>query len=224
MGKTLLSAFQASADKIQATLPKYQVSGDAGHATLWVVFVLMTIAAATFASLSWKVPVSRRLYHVVATLACIVGALSYFAMATGQGAQMRCGRVEHAPGNGHDHSYRSTGVCREVYWTHYVDWIVSTPMLLLGLCLLAGVDGAHTVMAIAADIVMKLAGLFAALGRKHTGQRWGWYVIAWIAYLCVIWHVAVHGSRTVKARGSGVAGVFGSLALYALVLWTIYPM
>jgi hypothetical protein len=37
----------------------YQVSGDAGNRTLWVVFVLMLIASAAFTALSWKVPVVR---------------------------------------------------------------------------------------------------------------------------------------------------------------------
>lgn len=211
---------------------KYQVASDTGHTTLWVVFVLMVIAAASFAGLSWKVPVSRRIYHIAATLATVIGAISYFAMATGQGVTLRCGPTDHSHGHGHwsghgyghDHVHRGSGVCREVYWARYIDWAVSTPILLVGLCLLAGVNGAHTLIAVAADLVMKLAGLFGALSRRHGAQRWGWYVIAWVAYLCVIWHVAVHGSRTAKARGTTVAKVFGSLALYALVLWTIYPM
>jgi hypothetical protein len=41
--------------------PIYQVSGDAGNRTLWVVFVLMLIASAGFTAMSWKVPVVRSL-------------------------------------------------------------------------------------------------------------------------------------------------------------------
>jgi hypothetical protein len=37
----------------------YQLSGDAGNKTLWVVFVLMLIASAAFTAMSWKIPVVR---------------------------------------------------------------------------------------------------------------------------------------------------------------------
>lgn len=36
--------------------PTYEVAGDAGMKTLWVVFVLMLIASAGFTVMSWKVP------------------------------------------------------------------------------------------------------------------------------------------------------------------------
>jgi hypothetical protein len=36
--------------------PTYEVAGDAGQKTLWVVFVLMLIASAAFTVMSWKVP------------------------------------------------------------------------------------------------------------------------------------------------------------------------
>ena len=182
----------------------------------------MALTSATLAGLSWKVPISRRLYHVLATTAAIIGTLSYFALATGQGTTLRCTGVrdhhKHVP------DVPVHAVCRAVPWARYVDWALGTPPLLVALCALAGVDGARTLLAVAADLVFKLAGLFAALGRERTPQRWGWYAIAWVAYLVVIWHVAVHGSRAVRGRGAGVSRTFGSLALFALVLWTIYPM
>jgi hypothetical protein len=37
--------------------PDYQVAGDSGKTTLWVVFVIMTIASAVFAGMAWRVPV-----------------------------------------------------------------------------------------------------------------------------------------------------------------------
>jgi hypothetical protein len=36
--------------------PDYQVIGDSGKKTLWVVFVLMILASAGFTALSWRVP------------------------------------------------------------------------------------------------------------------------------------------------------------------------
>lgn len=181
----------------------------------------MVLTTAIFVAMSWRIPVSKRVYHVITTLITVVAALSYFAMASGHGVSMRCERkTDH-----HDHLPDTHHlVCREVYWARYIDWSLTTPLLLLDLCLLAGVDGAHTLMAIAADVIMILSGLFAAFGRKRTAQKWGWFAIACVSYLVVIWHVAVHGSATVRSRGEKVTRLFSGLASFTLILWTAYPM
>jgi bacteriorhodopsin len=204
-----------------ATPTKYQEAGDDGFRALWVVFIVMIFSSALFTFLSWNIPVQRRLYHVITTLITLTAAVSYFAMATGHATAYNCVTVvdhhKHVPNTEHE-------VCREVFWARYVDWSITTPLLLLDLCLLAGIDGAHTLMAIVADLIMILTGLFAAFGQERTGQKWGWYTIACIAYLFVIWHVGLHGSRMVKAKGDRVGKLFGSLAAFTLILWTVYPI
>ncbi len=114
-------------------------------------------------------------------------------------------------------------LCREVYWVRYVDWALTTPMLVFNLCLLAGVAGAHTLMAMTAGFIMMLSGLFSALGQDRTAQKWGWFAIALVAYLVVIGHVAIQGSRVVKVKGRRVVWLFSSLSIFALVLWIAYP-
>ncbi|KAF2085086.1 putative opsin protein [Saccharata proteae CBS 121410] len=201
--------------------PSYEQASETGMRTLWVVFVIMVIASAGFAAMAWTVPISRRLYHVITTMITITAACSYFAMATGDGVSYHHTVVrepqDHVPDIHHD-------VYRQVYWARYVDWSLTTPLLLLDLCLLAGLSGGHTIMAIAADLVMILTGLFAAFGNDGTPQKWGWYAIACIAYLVVVWHLALHGRAMAKAKGSKVGNLFGSIALFTLILWTAYPI
>lgn len=203
------------------TPTEYQVAGADGHRTLWVVFALMVIFSAVFAFGSWNVPVSRRVYYVTTTLATIISSLAYFALASGQATSFNCSTVrdhhEHVPDTFHE-------VCRQVYWGRYVDWVLTTPLLLLNLSLLAGIDGAHTLLAIAANVIMVLSGLFSALGDAGTAQKWGWFTIACVSYIFVIWHIALHGSRTVTAKGSKVQKLFTSLAIFTVVLWTAYPI
>ncbi|KAF7562916.1 hypothetical protein G7046_g1252 [Stylonectria norvegica] len=218
------AAHTTSVSPIPTVFPtptEFQNAGQSGMKTLWVVFVIMLVASAVFAGLSWNVPVNRRLYHVITTLITITAAISYFAMATGHATSYNCIEAtehhKHVKDTHHEQ-------CREVYWARYVDWSLTTPLLLLDLCLLAGIDGAHTLMAIVADLIMVLAGLFAAFGHTHTAQKWGWYTIGCVAYIFVIWHVALHGSRMVKAKGNNATKLFSSLAAFTLILWTIYPI
>jgi len=198
-----------------------QYAGDAGKKTLWVVFVLMIIASAGFTALSWKIPLNRRLYHVITTIITITAALSYFAMATGHGVSVVTTTVREQ----HDHVPDTfVEVKRQVYWARYVDWAITTPLLLLDLGLLAGMAGGHIVLAIVADLIMILTGLFAAFGEEGTPQKWGWYTIACIAYIFVVWHLALNGGANATNKGPKLRSFFVSIAAYTLILWTAYPI
>jgi bacteriorhodopsin len=199
----------------------YQVVGETGTRTLWVVFIVMVISSAVFAGLSYRVPVSKRLYHVITTLITIFAAISYFAMATGQGTSVNHIKLRHT----HQHVPDTfTYVDRQVFWARYVDWSVTTPLLLLDLSLLAGLNGAHITMAIVADIIMILTGLFAAFGSEGTPQKWGWYTIACLAYLVVVWHLAINGRASAQAKSQQVASFFIAIAGFTVVVWTAYPI
>jgi len=202
-------------------LPEYQQVGDSGKRALWVVFVIMVISSAVFAGMSWRVVVSKRLYYVVTTLLTIFASLSYFAMATGHGVSYNHVRVRHS----HNHvpdTYHD--VYRQVFWARYVEWSLTTPLILINLSLLAGLNGAHMLMAIIADVIMILTGLFAAFGSEGTPQKWGWYAIACISYLVVIWHLAINGRVQAKVKGSKVSQFYVAIAGYTLIVWTAYPI
>lgn len=203
------------------SLPEYQTNTETGGRTLWVVFVVMLIASIVFSGLAWNIPISKRLYHIVTTLITIFASLSYFAMATGHGIGyhhvVERESHKHVPDTTHD-------VYRQVYWARYVDWSLTTPLLLLDLCLLAGMNGGNILIAIIADVIMILTGLFAAFGSEGTPQKWGWYAIACIAYLVVIWQLVVHGRATAMAKGGKVGNFFAAIGGFTLIIWTVYPI
>jgi hypothetical protein len=115
---------------------------------------------------------SKRLYHIITTTVTVIAALSYFAMATDRGFTFRVTMPEHnqhAPPPG-------KLILRQVYWARYVEWSLATPLLLLDLFLLAGLSGANILIAVLADVVMCLAGLFASTGPVDNDSKWGWCV------------------------------------------------
>ena len=218
--------------------PIYQVAGDAGQKVLWVVFAIMVIASGAFTIMWWKVPLVRwclpthsdplypaqhnkRLYHVITTIITLTAALSYFSMATGHGVALQK-TVEREQ---HDHVPDTfTTVYREVYWARYVDWVVTTPFLLLDLGLLAGMAGGHLFMMVTADVIMVLTGLFAAFGSEETPQKWGWYTISCISFLFIFWHLGLNGGANARAKGEKLRSFFVSISVYTVILWTAYPM
>jgi len=203
------------------SLPVYQVATETGFRTLWVVFVVMTVASIVFTGLAWNVAASKRVYHVITTFITIIAALSYFAMATGHGASYHHVTVtehnKHVPNTTHE-------IYREVYFARYVDWSLTTPLLLLDLALLAGLNGADILVTIFADVIMVLTGLFAAYGAEGTPQKWGWYTIACIAYLVVIFELVWHGRKSAVAKGGKVGSFFNAIGGFTLIIWTVYPI
>lgn len=114
-------------------------------------------------------------------------------------------------------------IFREVYWARYVDWSLTTPLLLLDLALLAGLSGANILVAVVADLIMILTGLFAAL-TTDSSSKWGYYAIACIAYIVVIYQLGINGRNVVQAKDSKTATFFVAIGSFTLILWTVYPM
>lgn len=206
---------------VKPTLPVYEVASETGTRTLWVVFVLMTLSTIVFAGLAYRVPVQKRLFHILTAFITTFAAISYFAMATNDGSSL----VSYVIKETHKHGIpdQENVVYRAVYWARYVDWSVTTPLLLMDLAFLAGLNGANMVVIIVADVIMILTGLFAAFGQTES-QRWGYYTMACMAYLVVIYQLAVAGRRHAMARDAKTSKLFHAIALFTLIIWTGYPI
>ncbi|KAI1778325.1 opsin-1 [Hypoxylon cercidicola] len=213
-------AIQTPLPTVIPDLPRvyYQTSTEVGHRTLWVVCVLMGLSSLTFYAMAMRVPVQKRLFHVITALVTTFAFLSYYAMATGDGITSHPYVNERSK-----HGAVTEIVKRDIYWVRYVDWSITTPLLLLDLCLLAGLNGASILVTVVSDVIMILAGLFAAFARDEA-QGWGWYAFACIAYLNIIYQVGYKGTHAMSARDYKTRAFFGSISLFTLLLWTAYPI
>lgn len=198
----------------------YESVGDTGAKTLWIVFTIMLLSSVAFTGLAWNVPVSKRLFHILTTFITVFAAISYFAMATGDGN----GYTHIVVKEVHKHTPDTVEhVYRQIFWARYIDWSVTTPLLLLDLGFLAGMNGADLLIAIVADVIMVLTGLFAAFGSTD-GQKWGWYAISCFAYLVILWQLVISGRRAVIGKDSSTGQLFASIGGFTLILWTLYPV
>ncbi|MCJ1414792.1 hypothetical protein MMC32_001120 [Xylographa parallela] len=202
------------------TLPDIQKASETGTRTLWVVFVIMVISSLAFYAMAFRVPVQKRLFHILTAFITTFAAISYFAMAMGDGISFS----HNTETESHKHVPDTTvDVYRQVYWARYVDWSVTTPLLLMDLAFLAGLSGANILVAVVADLIMILTGLFAAFGGNESAQ-WGYYAMACLAYLVVIYQLAVHGRAMAMSKDSKTGTFFQAIGAFTLVLWTAYPI
>lgn len=201
-------------------VPIYETVGESGTKALWVVFVVLLLSTVVISILAFRAPVQKRIFHVLSAFITAFATISYFAMATGDGNSYTHILVRHI----HKHTPDTVEhVFRQIFWARSVDWALTGPLIILNLAFLAGLSGANIIVAVVADISTVLLGLFASFGSSG-GQKWGYYAFALIAYLIVIHQLAIPGRRAVKSRESATGKLFASLAIFTLIVWTIYPI
>jgi len=199
----------------------YEAAGATGQRTLWVVCVLMGLTSLAFYTMAFRVPVQKRLFHVLTGFITTFAFISYFAMASGDGISWST--VILTQKHKHDIPDTHKTVHREIYWARYIDWSLTTPLLLLDLSFLAGLNGASILVAVVADLVMCLTGLMAAFSSQSSNQ-WGYYTIACLAYLTIVYQLAIQGRATVRTKDNKTATFYTAIASFTLILWTAYPI
>lgn len=184
---------------------------------LWVGVIGMVVGMITIVGLGRRVP-EDRVHHVVGSaFICAVAACAYYAMANGQGIHT----VTDA-----------TGVERTVYWARYVDWAVTTPLLLVGLATV-GMPRVRALHAreqngrigglVGADVMMIATGLFASLSTQ-AHVRWTWFAISCVAFACILVIITGPMRLDAAARGHDHKALYNRLLGTLVVLWFVYPL
>jgi bacteriorhodopsin len=177
--------------------------------TLWLTVGTLGFVAATvvFIFMMTRAPEGSRHFFVITATITGIAAFSYLMMATGEGSTL--------VGD------------REFYYFRYIDWVFTTPLLLLDLALLALVNWRGNVGLIATlvglDVFMILTGLQAGSSTSGFGRGF-WFVVSTIAMIVLLYLVYTRLFAAAINRSGAVQGVFRTLALLTIVLWSLYPI
>ena len=174
----------------------------------WIGVVGMALGAAALSLLGGRRTQDEEAHTVIHGIVCVIAACSYFAMAIGQGGiELEQDRI--------------------FWFARYVDWSVTTPLLLLGLTITA-LHGAHrrpvlVGAVLGADVLMIVTGLFSGLSADPLG-RWGWYVISCAAFAVV--YLVLFGPllREARARDHERSRAYGHHVVVLAALWLVYPV
>ncbi len=172
---------------------------------LWIGTALMTIGLLVFIYLTYTNPEENRHFYYATSLVPLIAASAYFAMATGHGSINVGGHI--------------------FFFARYIDWVFTTPLLLLDLALLAlpSVRGRLGLVGVllGADVYMILTGLIA--GFITGADKYVWFATSTIAFFFILF-VLVRLLREARGRGGAIGKLFGNLAILTVVLWTCYPI
>lgn len=209
-------------DTFPTAHPVFLHATQPGFVALWIVFALFTAGLIGVGVLSLRVEKRARVFHWFSAAVLTIAMVSYLVMATGQG-------VRYVPVKAPDtHKGAVYHYFRQVYWARYVDWLFTTPLLLLSLAVLSGLSPAETLLTIAADVFMIVTGLISTLtpARYNHGDRarWAFYAVSCVGFV-VLWYTLFYGGvRAAKLRPSRTRGLFYLLGIMTFVLWTAYPV
>jgi bacteriorhodopsin len=168
----------------------------------------MGLGTAYFAYLGTQSPEGGRYFYWITAAITGVAFVSYLAMATGAGSTIL-----------------DDG--REFYYFRYIDWLITTPLLLLDLALLAlARPGRNTGLIagiIGLDILMILTGLVAGSSTSAFVTT-VFFIISTAALVGVLYLVYTRLFVAARTQSPNVARIFNTLALLTIVLWSLYPV
>jgi len=126
----------------------------------------MAVAAFAFMGLALTKPRTHRIFHYITAGIVMVAAIAYFTMGSNLGFTPI--RVEYSRNNP-----VVRGTYREIFYVRYIDWMITTPLLLLDLLLTAGMPWPSILWVILVDWVMIVTGLVGAL--VVSDYKWGFF-------------------------------------------------
>jgi len=141
-----------------------------------------------------------RLHRVIAGVICFIASLAYLAMATGHGYTVRC--------------------CdgRQFYYARYVDWAITTPLLLWEIINYTNAPINQRFFMYATDFVMIISGLIGSL--VCGGEKWIFFGFSMLCFIPILWFLCtLRDSADEKDKRA-----FESLMNITVITWFFYPI
>lgn len=181
----------------------------------FAVCAIMATAAFIFMGLGLRRHRRNRIFHYITSGACFVAAIAYFSMGSNLGFTPI--QVEFAR---RDPKVR--GVYREIFYVRYIDWFVTTPLIILDLMLTAGMPWPTILFVILADWIMIVCGLVGALVRSI--YKWGYFAFGCFALLYILYHLVWESRRNALRYGTDVHRTFVICGALTALVWICYPV
>ncbi|GAB7359554.1 hypothetical protein MBLNU230_g6742t1 [Neophaeotheca triangularis] len=186
-----------------------------GSNVYWAVCAVMTVATFVFIGLSATKPRQHRIFHYITASITMVAAIAYFTMGANLGWTAITVEFERS-----DPVVR--GQTREIFYVRYIDWFITTPLLLMDLLLTAGMPWPSILYTILVDEVMIVTGLVGAL--VYSRYKWGYFVFGCVALFWIVWVLVWEARRHAAALGKDIGRVFLMCGSLTAFLWILYPI
>lgn len=189
------------------------------HGSDWyyAVCAIMGVSTLLIAAAAFRKPRTHRLFHYITAGITLVACIAYFTMGSNLGqTPIQAEFVRRSSSQ-----VRAAGT-REIFYVRYIDWFITTPLLLLDLALTAALPFSTIGLLILADWIMIVCGLVGAL--VSSSYKWGYYTFGMVAFFYIVYALVFEGRHSAYALGSPVGRTFTRCGLLTLFLWFLYPI
>lgn len=188
---------------------------DSGRIWLLLGTIGLVLATGYFVRTGWgKTGTTKRKLSAITVAVAAIGSLAYLLLALGYGTMtVQYGSETHT-----------------VYWLHFVDWLLTTPLILLALAVLVSGSRRTAAALIGFDASMVVLGLATVLTDRGMGGldadtlRITLLGMSIIAYLGVFLLLVRPLSRSAAQQSTEVAMLFSMLRNAVVVLFGLYPL
>jgi len=181
----------------------------------WAITAAMALSAFIFMGLSFRKPRHQRIFYYITASICLVASIAYFTMASNLGYAAI--PVEFQRSNP-----KVAGVYREIFYVRYIDWVITTPLLLMDVLLTGGLPWPTVLYTILIDEIMIVTGLVGAL--VASSYKWGYFVFAMFALFFIFYNVVMVGRTYANHISPEVGRTYIICGAWTMFLWFIYPI
>lgn len=114
------------------------------------------------------------------------------------------------------------GLVRQMFYVRYIDWFLTTPLLLMDLLLTCALPWPTIFYVIFMNWIMIVTGLVAAL--VQTRYKWGFYTFGCAAFFVVVYTIVFEGRAYARSLGVDVNRVYTICGVWTIGLWFLYPI
>ncbi|KAH6647305.1 bacteriorhodopsin [Truncatella angustata] len=183
----------------------------------FAVCAVMGFSTLVFMGLGLRKAYTDRVFHYITAAITATACIAYFSMGSNLG-QVPIQAEFLRPGS----SQVGAAGTREIFYVRYIDWAITTPLLLLDLLLTAGLPTSTILITIFADEVMIVTGLVGALTR--TSYKWGYWTFGMFALFYIAYNLIIVGRSHANAIGGAPKKTYLMLGVALTFLWFLYPI
>merc|ERR1719200_80052 len=171
----------------------------------------MAVSTLYFYQAALKAGPGKMKFEVISMMVTGIATVLYMTMFSGAGKSF----VKEL---GHDINPHDT---RDAfYWGRYVDWILTTPLMLWDVLALAGAPSDDILAAVGVDVLM--IGFGAVGAQTPSAQKWVFFICGMVCFCHIVG--ALLRYTKVSTFGKAAQDVYCRVAYLTIVLWTLYPL
>ncbi|KAL8645207.1 MAG: hypothetical protein Q9226_007403 [Calogaya cf. arnoldii] len=201
--------------------PPHGVNGATSAIGITAVCAIMTFTTLVFMGLSFTKPRTHRIFHYITAAITMVAAIAYFTMGADLGQTPIPVEFERS----NPKVSGTAGVDnqnREIFYVRYIDWTITTPLLLLDLLLTAGMPWPTILYTILLDEIMIITGLIGAL--VQSSYKWAYFAFGMAAFLWVAYTVTYVARKHASSLGADISRIYLYCGVWTIFLWFLYPI